>query len=134
MCVRAARCPCVVHPFCVWGAVSGSVTRQRPVRPGRSHAYYSQVVTSGGRSGRWWTRFERRLRTSSLTRRTRVARHCALCCACFVRGECVPHAVVSVDGISAFDLICRAATPPSQQHHWTDDYGATHVIHQGEEG
>ena len=76
MCVRAARCPCVVHPFCVWGAVSGSVTRQKPV-----HAYYSQVVTSGGRSGRWWTRFERRLRTSSLSRRTRVSHATAFCAA-----------------------------------------------------
>ena len=69
----------------MWGAVSGSVTRQGPARPRRSQAYYSQIVTSGGRSGRWWTKFERRLRTSSLSRRTRVARRCALCCACFVR-------------------------------------------------
>ena len=93
-CVLGLEPMCVCAPlgvrvlstlFCVWGAVSGSVTRQRPVRPRRSHANYSQVVTSGGRSGRWWTRFERRLRTSSLSRRTRVARHCVLCCACFVR-------------------------------------------------
>ena len=80
-------------------------------------------------------------------------------------GECVVHAiqsltdldsratVISIDGISAFDLISRAAmldglsnvtggesvlpfvrqfyTEPSQ-YHWTDDYGVTHFIHQGE--
>ena len=58
LCVYALRCvsPCD-HLFCVWGAVSGSVARQGLVRPRRTRAYYSQVVTSGGRSGRWWSKF-----------------------------------------------------------------------------
>ena len=82
-------------------------------------------------------------------------------------GECVAHAiqsltdldcratVLTIDGISAYDLISRAAmldglsnvkggeamlpfvlqfySQPSE-YHWTDDYGETHVIHQGEGG
>ena len=82
-------------------------------------------------------------------------------------GECVAHAiqsltdldsratVMSIDGISAFDMISRAAmldglhqvrggdkalpfvlqfySEPSQ-YFWTDDCGDTHVIHQGEGG
>ena len=82
-------------------------------------------------------------------------------------GECVAHAiqsltdldsratVISIDGISAFDVISRAAmldglhqvrggdkalpfvlqfhSEPSQ-YFWTDDCGDTHVIHQGEGG
>ena len=76
-------------------------------------------------------------------------------------GECVAHAiqaltdldsratVLSIDGISAFDLISRAAMldglstvlpfalqfySEASQYIWTDDFGVNHVIHQGEGG
>ena len=82
-------------------------------------------------------------------------------------GECVAHAiqsltdlnsqatVLTIDGISAYDSISRAAmldglsnvnggdavlpfvlqfhAQPSE-YHWMDDYGRNHVIHQGEGG